>query len=243
MAALATAGAMAAQDAAPEVPQSDLSTQAPPESDVSSSVDIHGSNHLLPFSITRAVSFDAPYTPLTLAQKYEFSLLKMTGAGAWPTLALHAALDQAGALPRQWGGGMDSFGVRMASSFGRSFVRQNITFMVRAVDHEDPRYFRLGHGSHWNRSKWAVEQTFRTRNDHGGWMPAYSRMVANYTVPLAASQWGPGEVPPLLGARNGTIAFGFAAISNVFQEFWPDLKSDLQRHFKEGGRLNRLLSR
>ena len=247
MAALLSAAALAAQDTEPEVPQTDLPIQVSPETEVSSSTAAplwdHGLGHVYPFLVTRVVPFDAPYAPLTLGQNYEFSLLKMTGAGAWPELAAHAALDQVGVLPKQWGSGVNSFGVRVASYFGRSFVRQNMAFMVRAVDHEDPRYFRLGHGSNWNRGKWAVEQTFRARNDHGGWMPAYSRFVANYTVPLAASQWGPGEAPPLDGVRNGTIAFGFAAVSNVFQEFWPDLRSNLRMHFKDGGFVNRLLSR
>jgi len=184
-----------------------------------------------------SVPLDTPYKPLTLGQKYEFGVLKIAGAGAWPTMALHAALDQAGLHPAAWGSGMDSLGVRMASHFGRSFVRQNITFMVRAVDHEDPRYFQLLHGGAWTRTKWAMSRSFVARNDKGGWMPAYSRIVANYSVPWVASSWSPVPFSPVRDMRNGTIAFGFGAFSNVCQEFFPDLKRKLRGHPENGGHL------
>lgn len=238
-AALFSATALRAQDDAAAADQ----PSDPPAESVSTSV-LPQFGQLLPFMVTRTASYDAPYVALTWAQNYAFSLIKMTGAGALPLLALHAAFDQARASPVQWGGGMDSFGVRMASDFGRSFVRQNVSFLVRAVDHEDPRYFRLGHGSGWTRTKWALRQTFLARNSNGGgWMPAYSRFIANSVVPVAASQWGPAELPPLKGVRSATVTFGVAGGSNVFQEFWPDLKNRLRMHIKNGGQVDRLLNR
>jgi hypothetical protein len=176
-----------------------------------------------------------PYRPLTLVQKYEFAVLKMTSAGAWPTLAIRAGLDQAGALPKEWGGGMDSLAVRMGSLFGRSLVRQNIAFMVRAVDHEDPRYFILGEGSVGRRTRWAIRQTFIARNDQGGWMPAYSRFAAQFTTPMIASAWTPAGFSATRNLRATTFGFGFVALSDVCQEFLPDLKRVLRGHPENGG--------
>lgn len=186
-------------------------------------------------AIPIAVPMASPFRPLTVGQKYEYAILKVTGAGAWPSLALRAGLDQAGMLPRQWGTGMDSMAVRIASHFGRSFVRQNIAFMVRAVDHEDPRYFILGEGSPWRRTGWAVSRTFIARNDSGGWMPAYSRFVAQYTTPMIASNWTPIGFSPTAGLRAATLGFGFGAFSNVWQEFLPDVKRVLRGHPENGG--------
>jgi len=190
-------------------------------------------------AVALAVPMNVLYRPLTLVQKYEFAVLKITGAGAWPTLAIHAGLDQIGVLPRQWGTGMDSMAVRMASHFGRSFVRQNIAFMVRAVDHEDPRYFILGEGSNWRRTRWALSRTFVARNDNGGWMPAYSRFVASYSMPMIATDWSPAGFSATQGIRSTTVGLGFVAIGNVWQEFLPDLKRVLRGHPENGGHLAR----
>ena len=184
-----------------------------------------------------SIPLQSPYRALSVGQKYEFAMIKMAGVGAWPTFALRAALDQAGLRPEKWGNGMDSLAVRVASHFGRSFVRQNILFAVRAADHEDPRYFQLLEGSPWRRTKWAVSRAFVARNDSGGWMPAYSRYVANYSVPFIAASWMPGEYHPLTGIRSGSMAFGFNAFSNVSQEFLPDLKRLLRGHPENGGHL------
>jgi hypothetical protein len=124
------------------------------------------------------------YSPLDLKHKYLYSLNEMTGPAQWIGFAVHAGLDQAEKAPNAWGNGPDSFGVRMANHFGRSFLRSNIAFGVRAVDGEDPRYFRLGKGSGMTRTKYALTRAFLSRKDDGGWMPAYSRFAADYASPF-----------------------------------------------------------
>jgi hypothetical protein len=85
----------------------------------------------------------------------------------------------------------------------------------------------LGHGSGWTRVKYAVLRTFLVRNDSGGTMPAYSLLVAAYGTPLLADRWGVEHFLNPHPFRAGTAALGFAVGSDVFQEFWPDLKQKL----------------
>ena len=178
--------------------------------------------------IASATQSAPAYVPLDLKHKYLYTFNEMSGPAQWMGFAIHAAMDQAEKAPNAWGNGMDSFGVRMANHFGRSFLRENIAFGVRAVDGEDPRYFRLGKGSGMKRTKYALTRAFLSRKDDGGWMPAYSRFVADYATPLLSETWFPGKFSVTRGIRGGSLGIGMAFGSNLGSEFWPDIK----KHFK-----------
>jgi len=59
----------------------------------------------------------------------------------------------------------ESLAIRFASYFGESLLKRNIEFGVRAVDHRDPRYFRLGRGRPGLRVGHACFHTFVVHND------------------------------------------------------------------------------
>ena len=167
------------------------------------------------------------YAPLTLAQKYLYSVNQVFSPGSMFLYGLHAGIDQWRDLPHQWGSGEESYAVRTASFFGRSFLRQNIAFGVRAFDHEDPRYFPLAHGSHWTRVKYAIVRTFLVQNDLGGIMPAYSLVASAYMTPFFADKWRPDHFDDTHPLRVGSGSIGIAVGSNVFREFWPDIRKKL----------------
>ena len=169
------------------------------------------------------------YVPLTLEQKYLFTLNKVTGQGGLAVVLLKSSVDQFRDMPRQWGVNADSFAVRAASRFGRSFVRQNLAFGIRALDGEDPRYFVSGHGGKWTRTKYAIVHSFAVRNDRGNLMPAYSLLISSYATPFIVNEWRPDRVSVARELGNGTGAIGFAVGSSIFQEFWPDMKKKLRR--------------
>ena len=152
----------------------------------------------------------------------------MAGPAQWIGFAVRAGMDQAEKSPNAWGYGADSFGVRMASRFGKSFLRENIAFGVRAMDGEDPRYFRLGKGGGWKRTRYAFTRSFMARNDDGSWMPAYSRFVADYATPFIAQSWRPEVFSAARGFRGGSVGMGVGFGSNLGQEFWPDLKKQFK---------------
>jgi hypothetical protein len=199
--ALLCAGALAAQEEAPPV----------------------GTN-----AATNAAPLAPLYTPLDLKHKYLYSFNETMAPQRWIGFSIHAALDQAEKTPSGWGNGPDSFGVRVASHFGKSLLRENIAFGVRALDHEDPRYFRIGKGSGWNRTKFALTRTFVARRDDGEWMPAYSRFVTSYATPMLIQSWHPEKFSVSRGVRAGSLGVGMGLGSNLWQEFWPDLKKNMK---------------
>lgn len=173
-----------------------------------------------------------PYVPLTMKQNFLYSFNKVFSGPSLMLTTFRAGLDQAG-LSRHdnWGTGADSFGVRLASRFGRSLIRQNIAFGVRALDHEDPRYFVAGTGGMWYRTRHAMLQGVVAHKDNGTLIPAYSRLAADFLMPLIAREWSPrrfcttGDV-----LRAGSMAVGAGMSVNVAEEFWPDIKRKLQRY-------------
>jgi hypothetical protein len=180
------------------------------------------------------------YTPLNLKQKYLYSINEIFGISPLLAIVAHAALDQAGVQPAQWGKSPESFGIRATSLFGDLLLRHSLEFGVRALDHEDPRYFRLGQGGGWRRSKYALAHTFLVRSDRGGTMPAYSLFVTDYGMPFVVREWRPDRFHALSGVESGTLAVGIGMGSNLFNEFWPDLKKKLPTRLFRGP-LNRLV--
>ena len=117
--------------------------------------------------------------------------------------------------------------MRVASLFGRGFVSATIASVIRGLDHEDPRYFYSHKKSNWARTKYALAHTFEVYNDNGSMMPAYSRFLGDFGMPLLAQTWHPGGVNVPDALRSGGIGIGMGMGMTVAQEFWPDLKHAL----------------
>jgi hypothetical protein len=169
----------------------------------------------------------AGYSPLSLKKKYLYSVNQVLTGPVGLGIAVHAAFDQFRDTPSQWGSNSESFGMRFASHLGYALLKESLAFGVGSVDHEDPRYFRSAHGSGWQRIQYAFGRTFMVRNDSGSMMPAYSRFVADYASPFLVHSWRPGRFPPVDGLRDGTIGIGADAATNIWREFWPDLRQRL----------------
>ncbi len=172
------------------------------------------------------------YTPLDLKHKYLYSFNEMSGPTQWVGFVIHAGMDQAQKTPSAWGYGADSFGVRLASHFGRSFMRENIAFGVRALDGEDPRYFRSGEGGNLHRAKYAFKSAFLARRDDRKSMPAYSRFIADLATPMIAQTWRPEKFSVARGFRAGGVGIGMGFGANLWEEFGPDLKKRAKAFLK-----------
>jgi hypothetical protein len=169
------------------------------------------------------------YIPLTVGQKYLYTFDQVVGPGALFADGFHSLIDYGLNKPHQWGTEGGSIGLRAASTFGRSFLRENIAFGVRAFDHEDPRYFRSGHGNVLSRTRYAAVHTLMVRNDNGSMMPAYSLFIAGSTMPFIAQSWRPEPFSIARGFRGGGTIMGLAVVANVWNEFWPDVREKLPK--------------
>jgi hypothetical protein len=169
------------------------------------------------------------YLPLTLAQNYAWTVRQVLAPSQLFLIARRAAIDHSRNDPSGWGEGTDGYALRVASRLGHVAVRQNLAFAVRALDHEDPRYFRSREDGIWRCSRYAVARTFVARNGSGGTMRAYSLFVADLATPFIAQTWRPQPVNVGREFRGGAVGIGMEAISNVGREFWPDVRKKLRR--------------
>lgn len=170
--------------------------------------------------------------PLTLGQKYMYTLDRTIGPTAWVGFAARAGIDKLWYTPKKWGDGSESYGIAAAAHFGNRLVRENLAFGVRAIDHEDPRYFRLGHGRVWQRTRYAILHTFLVHNDNGSLMPAYSLLISSYATPLIARPWDPRVFTPAREMHLGTTGVAVGIAQSLWLEFSPDLRKHLPRRFR-----------
>jgi hypothetical protein len=167
------------------------------------------------------------YTPITLKQKYIYSLEQMFSGPRLASIIFRTAIDQVEVTPHAWGSNAPALGVRVTSEFGRSFLRATIGSGIRGLDHEDPRYFYSHKKNNLDRIKYAVVHTFEVHSDNGSMMPAYSRFIGDFGMPFLAQTWRPGGVNAPDALRSGGIAIGLGMAMTVAQEFWPDVKHAL----------------
>lgn len=169
-----------------------------------------------------------PYSPITLKQKYEYSVEQMFSGPHLLAILAHAGIDQAMVNPHAWGSDAPAYGVRAASLFGRSFVRATIGSGIRGLDHEDPRYFYSHKVNNWERTRYAIVHTFEVHNDNGSMMPAYSRFIGDFGMPFLAQTWHPGPIDGPKELRSGGVGLALGVGMNIAQEFWPDVKHALR---------------
>jgi hypothetical protein len=198
-----------------------------PEQEAKPNKDSAPAQRLLNPNSDSQVDAVPPYTPITLKDKYIYSLEQMFSGPRLMAILARTALDQAEVSPHAWGSNAPAFGVRVASQFGRTFVAATITSGIRGLDHEDPRYFYSHKKNPWDRTKYAVVHTFEVRNDNGSMMPAYSRFIGTFGMPFLAQTWHPGGYNAPEALRSGGIGLGIGVGVTIVQEFWPDMKHAL----------------
>jgi hypothetical protein len=169
------------------------------------------------------------YPPLTLSQQYLWSIHQTFDPTRLFFVAAHAAIDHSRDDPAGWGQGSAGYSTRVANYLARAAVRENMAFAIRALDREDPRYFRSTSTGIWKRTRYAVSRTFIAENDRGGLMPAYSVLVSNFATPFIAQTWRPEPLSASHELRSGAFGLGIKAASNIGQEFWPDVRKKLRR--------------
>ncbi len=98
-----------------------------------------------------------------------------------------------------------------------------------ALLHQDPRYFRLGHGTFKHRFFYAVATSFICKHDNTGkWEPNYSNVGGNIIAGAISNLYYPSNTAGLgQTINNGIIVTGEGTFGGVLQEFWPDISRKL----------------
>jgi hypothetical protein len=94
-----------------------------------------------------------------------------------------------------------------------------------AVLHQDPRYFRLGHGTTRHRLLYAMATSFICKHDNTGkWEPNYSNVLGNIASGAVSNLYYPSSDSGFVQTiDNGMIVTGEGTVGALLQEFWPDM--------------------
>ncbi len=169
--------------------------------------------------------------PLTPGQKFHLFFRSSIDPYQFVLAGIDAGVEQANHTYPEYHYGIQGYARRYAAAYGDNF---DGNFWGNAVLpsllHQDPRYFRLGHGTILHRTLYSISTTFRTRSDKGNWQPAYSNLLGNLIGGAFSNLYYPksdrGIGQTFSGALTVTYEGTFGAL---LLEFYPDVS----QHFKE----------
>lgn len=167
--------------------------------------------------------------PLTAKAKFHLAVEDSFDPYAFPVAGFFAGLDQAKNDPKSWGQGSSGFAKRYLASFADQTDENMMTEAVfPSLLKQDPRYFRLGTGSFFKRSRYAVSRIWVTRTDAGGTTFNFSEIVGAGTSTAISNLYYPPENRTL--SRNLSdwgILVGEDTAFNLLKEYWPDIRHKL----------------
>jgi hypothetical protein len=170
------------------------------------------------------------FEPITPKQKMAIACKDSFDWPVYPTAAAFALLYQLEDQNPSFGQGMAGYAKRLAGSIGDQTLGNMMTEGVMpSLLREDPRYFRIGEGSVWHRTGYALSRIFVTRTDSGRTTFNFSEWGGNAVAVAASNAWYPDTRDVSDNVQKLLIQCATDAFSQVLKEFWPDVK----RHFKK----------
>ena len=149
--------------------------------------------------------------------------------------AFDAGSDQVSHRDPTFGQGAEGYGKRFGTDFaGQTTSRFFTDFAYPTIFSEDPRYYRLIHGSGRRRLLHAVEHTFVAQRDSGKRMFNFSGWLGTATAVALNDAYHPGNERGFTPAmRRGGYSLASGMGFDVLREFWPDIAHKLHMPFRD----------
>ncbi len=173
------------------------------------------------------ISYRYDAAPLTAGQKFQLGFRSMVDPVTFGTAFITGGYREMndGESGFEWGakGYFERAGAGYLDAFDSTMIGNAL---LPALLHQDPRYFRLGHGSKMHRVLYAAATSFIARGDKSRrWQPNYSNVMGNVIAGEISNFYYPSGDP-----TNWEVTVTTALIQTVegslgaaLQEFWPDL--------------------
>lgn len=126
--------------------------------------------------------------------------------------------------PTEWNQGLKGYSRRVASRYGTFLVQGAVRASAAALLKQDPRYIRSASKSKWSRVGHAILFNYVTLNNDGKKTLAIARIGGAYAGGMASLLWLPERHTWKDGMRVGNQQLVFGNISNLVQEFWPEIQ-------------------
>jgi hypothetical protein len=180
----------------------------------------------------RTAEEDAPYAPLTTKQKFTIA---RKDTFDWPSYILaagFAGISQLNNSNPSYHQGAEGYAKRYLASIADQDIGNFMTeATMPTLFHQDPRYFRKGHGSVGGRILYAASRVVVGRGDSGNWQFNASEFIGNGAVAALGNLYYPDAKGFDATMQRMFTQIGTDAVSQVMKEFWPDVK----HHFSHKG--------
>jgi hypothetical protein len=171
--------------------------------------------------------------PLTVRQKYVLAYHQTVDISAHFGNLFQAALQQASNGQPHYGQGWGPYAQRFGAAEADQVTSAFFIFgFLPHVLHDDPRYFRQGHGSIGGRVKYAASRTVITRKDSGD--PTFNtpQVLGQLLQQGISTAYYPPQDRSVSGVfQDWGINLAYNSAYNVLKEFYPDfLRIVFHRH-------------
>jgi hypothetical protein len=173
--------------------------------------------------------------PLTPKQKFQ---LFFRGATDWYQFAITGIDGEISMLGNEYpsyGEGAKGFakywGAAYADTFDGNFWGNAV---LPSWWHEDPRYYRMGHGPFLKRVAYSAATTVWCRRDSGKWGPNYANVAGNFIGGTISNLYYPADqrgVGLTLG-RGASVTYE-GVVGAELAEFWPDIAQYFMKKHRE----------
>jgi len=145
-----------------------------------------------------------------------------------------AALAQASNDDPTFGQGVAGYGKRYGASLLDNVAGDFFnTFLYPSIFQQDPRYYRLGHGSFQQRLGHALRHTFVAHGDSGHLMPNYSEWFGTASAKALSNLYHPGNERGFgTVAERAGMSITTDMAWDVAREFWPEITHKLHLPFR-----------
>jgi hypothetical protein len=152
--------------------------------------------------------------------------------GAFVGISAGALVDQVRHTPAKWDGDGSGYTRRFASEYGQLAARNVIHESLAGIAGLDPRYSVCNCGGTLHRGAHALKLTFTTYRQDGTLVLDVPQIAGAYGSGIVSTYWYPHHLysPLVQGVQFGHEQMGEVLISNLIQEFGPDLKRSLHLH-------------
>ena len=169
-----------------------------------------------------------PYVPATPADRVNWVVQGTVSPRVLGVTAIDSAWSTYVNWPEEWGRGAAGFGRRFADEAAYGAICNTIEAGVGSLWNEDPRYRRVTERSLWRRVHHALTATVLAPRHDGRLAPAWARFGAiGATIEIQNTWLPPSARTPTSTAWRIADDLIWRAVSNVWDEFWPDVRKRL----------------
>jgi hypothetical protein len=173
------------------------------------------------------VTYHSDAVSLTPAEKFRLEYHSATDPYTFSIAAIVAGIGEAEKSNSGFGWGPEGYGKRVAAAYADNVIGNTLgNAVLPSILHQDPRYYRLGHGTVHHRIFYAVATSFICKHDNTGkWEPNYSNILGNIIGGEISNLYYPDNSKSNFGQTIGnaltvTLEGTFGA---TLEEFWPDI--------------------